>query len=93
MCHHLFPQVGWDHYDKLSPIIEQTCKEFGIHYNKLPTFADALWAHVTYLYRINESTVFHEPPVRYLSKTHLQILGESDAVYLKQKHLVDTKSH
>jgi linoleoyl-CoA desaturase len=43
--HHLFPNICHIHYRKLSPIVEQTAKEFGITYNIKPTLRNALISH------------------------------------------------
>lgn len=43
--HHLFPNICHIHYRKLSPIVEQTAKEFGIIYNLQPSLITALVSH------------------------------------------------
>lgn len=47
--HHLFPQVSHIHYPALSPIVEATCREYGITYHEHPTFAAGLRAHFAWL--------------------------------------------
>ena len=37
------------HYPAIAPIIKQHCKEYNLTYHELPTFSDALKAHLTYL--------------------------------------------
>jgi len=43
--HHLFPTLSHPHYAQISPIVQQTCKEFGVPYLSQPTFWDALVSH------------------------------------------------
>ncbi len=43
--HHLFPTICHIHYRNISPIVEQTAKEFGIPYKAKPTFRDAIAGH------------------------------------------------
>ncbi len=43
--HHLFPNICHVHYRKLSQIVKETAKEFGIPYNVQPTFIRAVWSH------------------------------------------------
>ncbi|MDF2449964.1 MAG: acyl-CoA desaturase [Bacteroidota bacterium] len=49
--HHLFPNICHIHYSKLAPIVEQTAREYGIHYNLKPSFRSALLSHI---YRLKE---------------------------------------
>jgi linoleoyl-CoA desaturase len=44
--HHLFPQICHMHYPRISPIVRQTCEEFGITYLVYPTVGAALRSHV-----------------------------------------------
>jgi linoleoyl-CoA desaturase len=43
--HHLFPNICHVHYRKLSHIVKETAREFGIPYNVQPTFIRAVWSH------------------------------------------------
>jgi len=43
--HHLFPNICHVHYKKLSSIVEETAKEYGIVYHNIPTMAKALLEH------------------------------------------------
>lgn len=43
--HHLFPKVCSIHYPAISPIVEQTAKEFGVPYNCHETFTEAVASH------------------------------------------------
>ncbi len=47
--HHLFPNICHVHYRKLSKIVQQTTKEFGITYNIEPSFFKAVANHVRML--------------------------------------------
>jgi len=47
--HHLFPNICHVHYRHISPIVEQTAKEFGIKYKSFPTFAGAIVHHAKLL--------------------------------------------
>ncbi len=40
--HHLFPGLSSDRVLPLVPIVEQTCKEFGVHYKNFKTFPSIL---------------------------------------------------
>ncbi|WP_035845870.1 fatty acid desaturase family protein [Crocinitomix catalasitica] len=43
--HHLFPNICHVHYKKLSVIVKQTAKEYGIPYYSEPTFISAIISH------------------------------------------------
>ncbi len=43
--HHLFPKMSHVHYPKISQIVIDTCKEFGIQYNDYPTMWSAVKSH------------------------------------------------
>ena len=43
--HHLFPKVCSIHYPEISPIVEETAREFGIPYNHHETFRQAVSSH------------------------------------------------
>jgi linoleoyl-CoA desaturase len=43
--HHLFPKVCSIHYPALSPIVEQTAREYNIPYNHHDTFFEAVASH------------------------------------------------
>jgi linoleoyl-CoA desaturase len=47
--HHLFPQVCHTHYPALAPIVEQTCREYGVPYRAHPTFFAGLRSHYRWL--------------------------------------------
>ena len=54
--HHLFPNVCHIHYRNISPIVEQTAKEFGYTYNLKPTFLKALASHIKRLKELGKQT-------------------------------------
>ena len=49
IAHHLFPGVLQTYYPYITPIVKQTCAEFGLNYNSQPTVWDALLLHFGYL--------------------------------------------
>ena len=44
--HHLFPQVCHIHYRKISEIVYDTVKEYGLAYNENKTFMGAVFSHI-----------------------------------------------
>ena len=54
--HHLFPNICHIHYRKISPIVEETAKEFGFDYNLKPSFMNALVSHVKRLKQLGVET-------------------------------------
>jgi linoleoyl-CoA desaturase len=47
--HHLFPKISHIHYPKISKIIKETCKEFGIQYIEYPKMRYAVASHIAFL--------------------------------------------
>lgn len=45
VTHHLFPGICHVHYPKLTPIIAQTCREYGLDYRHESSFLNAYFAH------------------------------------------------
>jgi linoleoyl-CoA desaturase len=43
--HHLFPQISHLHYAALAPLVEATCREYGVRYTAHPTLRAAVAAH------------------------------------------------
>jgi linoleoyl-CoA desaturase len=43
--HHLFPRICHVHYPQIAPIVRDTCREFGVPYNSIPTFTGAVLGH------------------------------------------------
>ena len=52
--HHLFPRICHIHYPKISRIIEQTCREYGVPYRSHPTLASGLASHWRWLQRMGQ---------------------------------------
>lgn len=50
--HHLFPRICHIHYPALSPLVEQTCHEFGVNYQANETFRAAIASHYRWLRRM-----------------------------------------
>lgn len=48
--HHLLPCVSQYHYPAIAPIVMDVCKEYGIKYRHVPTFAEAFTLHWRHLY-------------------------------------------
>jgi len=47
--HHLFPYVAHVHLPKISPIVQQTCREFDVPYVAFRAYSDALYSHYSHL--------------------------------------------
>jgi linoleoyl-CoA desaturase len=47
--HHLFPRVCHVHYPAIAPIVEQTCRDFGVPYRTHRTFFAGLGSHYRWL--------------------------------------------
>jgi linoleoyl-CoA desaturase len=54
--HHLFPHISHIHYPKISHIVQDTCKEFGVRYSAYKTFRSALWSHIKHLWNMGKAT-------------------------------------
>lgn len=54
--HHLFPGICHVHYPTISPIVEATCREFGVRYSANDKFSDALASHVAWLRRLGSAS-------------------------------------
>jgi fatty acid desaturase/predicted heme/steroid binding protein len=55
--HHLFPTVSQYLYPEIAPIVQQTCKEFGVRYNYIGTFGQALQGHVDHLREMGQKGI------------------------------------
>lgn len=53
--HHLFQNISHVHYHSIAPIVEQTAKEYGLSYNRKPTFLHALASHYRRLRSLGDS--------------------------------------
>ena len=47
--HHLFPHISHVHYPALSPLVEATCREYGLAFREHPSLLAGFWAHVAWL--------------------------------------------
>eukprot|EP01100_Stratorugosa_tubuloviscum_P003052 TRINITY_DN1721_c0_g1_i1.p1 TRINITY_DN1721_c0_g1~~TRINITY_DN1721_c0_g1_i1.p1 ORF type:complete len:447 (+),score=162.68 TRINITY_DN1721_c0_g1_i1:104-1444(+) len=52
--HHLLPTISHVHYRHISPIVRQTCKEFGVPYISFPTYFHALAHHYKHLKKLGD---------------------------------------
>jgi linoleoyl-CoA desaturase len=53
--HHLFPRICHVHYPAIAPLVEQTCREFGLRYVAHPTFLAGVASHFRWLRRMGMS--------------------------------------
>lgn len=65
--HHLFPQICHIHYPALSPLVEETCWEFGLKYVSHRTFLAGVASHYRWLRRMGMASHpgkedFHHTP-------------------------------
>jgi linoleoyl-CoA desaturase len=58
--HHLFPRICHVHYAALAPLVEQTCREFGVNYQANETFRSAIASHFRWLRRMGMSDYVQE---------------------------------
>lgn len=49
VAHHLFPTISQNYLPQIAPIIQETCKEFGVDYIVLPNFYSAFRSHIDHL--------------------------------------------
>ena len=54
VAHHLFPGVLQSHYSKITPIIKQTCAEYGLQYRYARSGWDALCLHIGHLRKMGQ---------------------------------------
>jgi fatty acid desaturase len=47
--HHLFPHVSQYYYPKIASIVQETCQQFGVKYNKRGSLAEVLALHINRL--------------------------------------------
>jgi len=47
--HHLLPRICHVNFPPLSPIVEETCREYGVRYNEHPSFRAGLASHFRWL--------------------------------------------
>ncbi|XP_068697352.1 uncharacterized protein [Montipora foliosa] len=60
VAHHLFPEINQIYYPQITPIVRETCKEFGIKYRCVDTIFDSLGCHIRYLKKMGRT--FGGPP-------------------------------
>ena len=53
--HHLFPGVIQAHYPLITPIVRQTCEEFGIKYHYVDTMWEAFNCHINHLKNLGQN--------------------------------------
>jgi fatty acid desaturase len=61
VVHHLFPGINHLHYPALAPIVQDTCKQFGLQYVVYPTFWSALGAHFQHLKDVGANAMLTVP--------------------------------
>lgn len=47
--HHLFPSINHSHLYRIAPVVEQTCKEFGVNYKCFRSWSEVFRATLTWL--------------------------------------------
>lgn len=65
VAHHLFPYVLQSYYPLITPIIQETCAEFGIKYNCEANLFQVIRNHIKYLFEMGQ-----EPTSSTHVKTH-----------------------
>lgn len=50
--HHLFPRICHIHYPAISPLVEETCREFGVKYKEHESFWAGVKSHFRWLRRM-----------------------------------------
>jgi linoleoyl-CoA desaturase len=53
--HHLLPHICHVHYPALSKLVQETCTEFGVHYNSIPTWREAMQSHIRILKQLGRA--------------------------------------
>jgi linoleoyl-CoA desaturase len=53
--HHLFPEISHVHYPKISRIVKETAREYGIKYHYHRTFGGAIFQHLRLLHRLGKA--------------------------------------
>jgi len=60
--HHLFPRICHVNYPAISPIVEQTCREYGVKYSVHTSFLAGLRSHYRWLWRMGNPEVAGKSP-------------------------------
>ena len=58
--HHLFPRICHIHYPAIAPLVEETCREYGLPYVANETFLSAVGSHFRWLKRLGMPTTAPE---------------------------------
>ena len=59
--HHIFPNICHIHYKDISPIVEKTALEYGLPYNSVPNFVQAIGDHFSMLRKLGRMEFVPEP--------------------------------
>ena len=63
-AHHLFPAVTQSHYSKITPIVRETCAEFGIKYRCVDSAYDIICHHVKYLRKLGQDKTMKKEEIK-----------------------------
>jgi linoleoyl-CoA desaturase len=69
--HHLFPRISHVHYPAISPIVEQTCKQFNLPYHSFKTLTKSVISHTLTMKKLGQK------PVEEKVVTQKQVLQEA----------------
>jgi linoleoyl-CoA desaturase len=53
--HHLFPRISHIHYPALAPLVEETCRDFGVRYSAHQTFRASVASHYRWLRQMGKA--------------------------------------
>jgi linoleoyl-CoA desaturase len=53
--HHLFPRMCHVNYPAIAPVVEQTCRDYGVDYKQNATLCSALRSHYRWLRAMGRS--------------------------------------
>jgi linoleoyl-CoA desaturase len=56
--HHLFPRICHVNYPALAPLVEQTCRDFGVRYREHSSFSAGLLSHFRWLRRMGAAAAW-----------------------------------
>ncbi len=59
--HHLLPQICHVHYPALAPLVQQTCRAFGLRYASQPTLRAGIASHFRWLRRMGRAADTPQP--------------------------------
>lgn len=60
VAHHLFPSVIPAYYRQITPIIRQTCQEFGLKYHCVDSVQQAIRSHLGHLQSMGQVDMVQE---------------------------------